>query len=156
MNYQNVKAQLVKQLSVDEGDRLVVYDDATGLPIKAGTHVIGNPTIGTGRNLSGKGISDFERQFLLSNDISDVAKDLDTHFDWWESLSDASAYVLMQMCFNMGITKLSTFEKFLAAVKTGDKETAAAEMVDSAWYNQVGDRAKRLVTIMKSGILSPM
>ena len=48
------------------------------------------------------------------------------------------------MCFNMGAPRLSQFKKFIAGVNKGDWPTAAIEMMDSRWANQVGDRATRL------------
>ena len=36
------------------------------------------------------------------------------------------------------------FKKFIAGVNRGDWPTAAIEMMDSRWANQVGDRATRL------------
>ena len=48
------------------------------------------------------------------------------------------------MGFNLGITRLLKFKKFLAALEQHDWETAAVEMMDSRWATQVGPRATRL------------
>ena len=48
------------------------------------------------------------------------------------------------MCFNLGYPRLSKFKNFLAAMQENDFETAAVEMMDSKWANQVGKRAERL------------
>lgn len=158
MNSQNVRAALSKQLPIDEATVLYVYDDAVypTRPVKKGDTIIGNLTIGTGRNVMGKGISIPEAKYLNDNDISDVFSQLDKTYPWWETLPDFAAYVLANMTFNMGLGKIGGFPKFLAAMKANDWNTATAEMTNSAWFNQTGDRAKRLVTIMKNGILSPM
>jgi len=39
----------------------------------------------------------------------------------------------------------------IAALARGDYKAAADEMVDSAWYRQVGTRARRLVEMMRTG-----
>jgi len=56
----------------------------------------------------------------------------------------------MNMAFNMQ-GKLLGFRKFLAAAQRGDWNGAATEMLDSLWARQVGDRAKRLASMMRSG-----
>ena len=48
------------------------------------------------------------------------------------------------MAFNLGINRLKKFKKFLAALQESDFETAAKEMIDSRWAEQVGPRATRL------------
>ena len=48
---------MVEQLIPEESERYFVYDDATGKTILKGSTVVGNPTIGIGRNLSGEGLS---------------------------------------------------------------------------------------------------
>jgi lysozyme len=55
------------------------------------------------------------------------------------------------MAFNLGIAGLQRFTKFLAALEQKDYETAATEMLDSVWAEQVGRRAQRLAAQMRSG-----
>lgn len=52
--------------------------------------------------------------------------------------------VLVNMRYNLGWTRLAQFRRFLAACESGLWKIAAAEMRDSAWYVQVGERAERL------------
>lgn len=63
----------------------------------------------------------------------------------------ARVAILIDMCFNMGITRLSKFKKFLAAFRAKDWQKAADEMVDSAWYKQVGRRSVHHVAQMRKG-----
>ena len=56
--------------------------------------------------------------------------------------------VLTDMSYNMGYNKLSGFEKMIKAVQQQDWNKAGAEMIDSNWYKQVGDRSKKLHKIM--------
>jgi len=48
------------------------------------------------------------------------------------------------MAFNLGITRLLNFKKFLGALELKHYKTAAEEMMDSRWATQVGPRATRL------------
>ena len=49
------------------------------------------------------------------------------------------------MMFNMGRPRLSGFKKFNAAIEEGNWLEAAKEGRDSRWYNQVTNRAERLM-----------
>ena len=147
MNIQALKAQL----AIDEDDRLKPYDDATGKELKAGDTIIGNITIGRGRNLSGVGISNAELEYLNDNDIDKVVTQLDNLFPWWKQMTEARQLVLQNMVFNLGITKLAQFKNTLAAMRSGRYGDAADGMKASAWYKQTGARAQRLVDMMRAG-----
>lgn len=69
----------------------------------------------------------------------------------WSGLDDTRKQVLINMCFNLGEGGLGAFRNMNAAVKRGDFETAAKQMRDSLWYNQVGNRAEELRVKMLRG-----
>ena len=52
------------------------------------------------------------------------------------------------MMFNMGRPRLSKFKKMNEAITNEDWIEASVQMEDSRWYNQVTNRAKRLVERM--------
>ena len=54
------------------------------------------------------------------------------------------------MMFNMGLTRLSKFKNMKVSVDDRNWDIAADEMVDSRWYYQVPNRAKRLVERMRN------
>lgn len=62
----------------------------------------------------------------------------------FEKLSTRRKAVLVDMCYNMGLGRLKGFKKFFKALEDRNYIEAGAEMQDSAWYNQVGDRAMAL------------
>ena len=66
--------KLIDLISLHEGVKYRVYDDANGKEIKAGDTLVGHPTIGVGRNIAsdGPGITKDEIDYLLSNDIKRV------------------------------------------------------------------------------------
>lgn len=150
-NETQITAILDTRLPIHEGNRLVVYDDSDSKNLFVGKTLHGYPTIGTGRNLVGRGITDSERRYLLSNDISSVYADLDAHFPWWRSLDSVRASVLADMCFNMGWARLSNFKLFLSAMKSNNWAMAIIEMKDSAWYSQVGSRSVTLSNDVRTG-----
>lgn len=132
--------QLAKELTRDEDKRSKVYNDSLGIP-----------TIGVGRNLKDRGLSDDEIAYLLKNDIAVVEMDLDRFLPWWRDLSENRQRCLANMCFNMGISKLQGFVNTLRMMKQGDYNGAADGMLNSLWAKQVGDRAKRLAAMMREG-----
>lgn len=101
-------------------------------------------TIGYGRNLEDSGISKDEAEYLFSNDVKEAESELRHAFPWFEELSETRKDVLVNMRFNLGMPRLLGFKKFLKALSLGEYETAAHEMMNSLWAEQVGDRAKRL------------
>ncbi len=119
-----------------------------GLRLKPYTDTVGKLTIGVGRNLDDVGISDAEARHLLRNDIMAAVRDLDRNIPWWRDLSEGRQRALLNMCFNMGWPTLSAFRKMLAALRTGDYDTAAAEALDSRWARQVGQRADRIAAAL--------
>ena len=137
-----LRETLINMLLRDEGLRLKPYR-CTANKI----------TIGVGRNLQDKGISETEAMILLDNDIADVQAQCETEIDFWNDLSDVRKLVLMNMCFNLGITGLLKFRLTLQAIQQGDYALAAQRMLQSKWAEQVGARARRLAKIMEMGTL---
>ena len=52
--------------------------------------------------------------------------------------------VLVNMCFNLGGTRLSKFKNMLGACRAHDWDEMARQMEDSRWFGQVGRRSKEL------------
>jgi lysozyme len=156
-------------------DQLILHE---GLTLEAYKCPADYWTIGVGRNLEGKpltkgeqeyilgcsgltpeqviailrrrGISKDDALFLLANDIDDAVADL-RNFDWFEKLDPIRQKVVIDMRYNLGPTRFRGFKKMIAALAVGDYQKAAAEMVDSKWYHEVGNRSKRLTRMMETG-----
>jgi lysozyme len=142
---------LLPMLRVEEGTRLLVYDDATGAVIRPGTKVIGHPTIGCGRCLDTNGITDAEADYLLSNDIAKVSAQLDAALPWWRDQTPARQAVLASMVFQMGLKGTLGFTQTLAAVRAGAYAAAATRMLASTWAKQTPARVERLAAMMRKG-----
>lgn len=142
---------LLPLLRADEGTRLVVYDDATGKPIRPGSKVIGHPTIGTGRALDVNGITQEEADYLLANDVAKVQAALDQRIPWWRGLTVNRQAVLASMAFQMGVAGLLGFTNTLSAVQAGAYGAAADRMLLSRWARQTPARAGRLSEMMREG-----
>lgn len=129
------------ELIADEGLRLRPYQDS-----------LGTWTIGIGRNLTGKGLTEAEALDLCDHDIYECIADLQT-FRWFASLNGPRTCAVINLRFNLGPERFRTFKRFLAAL-TGEKyETAARELAASKWYSQVQpSRRNRIVRQIRIGV----
>lgn len=122
----------------DEGLSLIIYDD-----------IMGNPSIGWGRLLS-KPITIAEAEFLFQNDFKDTVHQLEK-MSWYTIQPSGVKAALVNMCFNLGIAKLSLFKRMIGALNAKNYTRAAQEALDSAWASQVGDRAKSIAVMIREG-----
>jgi lysozyme len=113
---------------------------------------VGKTSVGVGRNLTDKGLSDSEIDYLLMNDIRECTDDLKT-FLWWDDLDEVRRNVLIDMRFNLGPSRFRQFKATLAAVAMGDYVTASDQMRKSKWYRQVKGRGERLARMMSTGLM---
>ena len=133
-----MRETLVQQIQRHEGLRLKPYHCAAG-----------KLTIGYGRNLEEVGITAHEASFLLTGDLMRVEDDCLHAFPWFADLSDDRKDVILNMCFNLGLSGLKKFAKFLQAVELGNYDTAADEMLSSLWARQTKGRAIELAQLMR-------
>lgn len=137
-------ALLLADLRRDEGVIPHAYADSLGFL-----------TIGVGRLIDerkGGRLSEAEIDYLLANDIERFKSELDDKLPWWRELDPVRQRVIVNMAFNLGVAGLLTFKSTLAAVKAHKWDQAAAGMSASKWAKQVGVRATRLATQMRTGL----
>ena len=104
-------------------------------------------TLGIGRNLETKGISEDEAEYLLRNDIEEVVAALNDRTPWWNTLPDHKRIVLASMAFQLGVGGLLKFQNMLAAAEDGDDQEVVAQMKDSRWYRQTTARVEELARL---------
>ena len=130
---ESLKEQLIRH----EGLRLTVYDCPAGYK-----------TIGVGRNIEHKGITESEALYLLDNDIGYFTEQLEGNLIGFQELPEDKKAVLVNMAFNLGVNGLLKFKNMLAAITEERWEDASSEMLNSRWADQVGNRAIELSEIM--------
>ena len=130
-------------------DKLLTLHE--GFKNKPYTDTVGKLTIGIGRNLTDRGLSNEEILYLFQNDLKQHTAELERAFPWVALLDPVRKAVLIDMAFNLGIPKLSKFVTTLGHVKEGRYEKASETMLQSLWASQVGSRAQRLSKMMKTG-----
>lgn len=111
---------------------------------------VGKITIGCGRNLTDRGISEDEARQFLDTDINHAILDL-TVFPWFPDLDQVRQRALVDLCFNIGLPRLKGFRKMLAAIERREWDVAAHELLDSRYAEQVGKRARTLAAMLRTG-----
>jgi lysozyme len=137
MNIEDLKQQLIRH----EGLELLPYKCTAG-----------KLTIGVGRNIEDRGISYDEAMFLLENDLMLYTAELEKSFPVVKDLNDVRVLTLLNMAFNLGITKLRQFKMMWAAIEDNDFEAASQEMLNSKWARDVGNRSLELSEQMRTGL----
>ena len=122
-----------------------------GLRLKPYLCTAGKTTIGVGRNLSDNGITEAEAMSMLDRDIAVTVSALRDNFLWFADLDRTRKDGVISLGFNMGVRKLGTFKKFIAAMVAKEYENAAAEILDSTYATQVGKRAIELAGMIRTG-----
>lgn len=130
--------------------QLIRHEGYRQFPYKCSARVL---TVAIGRNLKDRGISEDEAKYMLHNDIEICKQELNLLYPIVKVLNSARYNVLINMCFNIGIKRLSKFKRMWAAIEIGDFEEASRQMLDSKWARQVGKRADELAKIMEKGEL---
>jgi lysozyme len=106
-------------------------------------------TIGVGRNLDAKGISESEAMTLFQSDMADAAR-IAAQIPEFDALVPCRRAVLINMTYNMG-KKVMQFKRMRTAMRVHNWDLAAAEMLDSKWAKQVGKRSMELSEQMRLG-----
>jgi len=137
--------KLVREMLIyHEGFSSTVYKDSEG-----------HSTIAYGRNVDSLGVSKKEGIYLLDNDMFWVEKEISNRFPWFSELNDSRKAVMMNMVYNLGMPRFQYFIFTLRAIEQRDWQAAAREMLDSRWADQVGQRAKDLSYMMRTGTQFP-
>jgi lysozyme len=141
-----------------EGRKNKVYKDSLGIPTIGIGYNLRNATAKqdlakVGANLKevlrGKQLSEDQVNELFRMSLDRALKDAKSYYPEFDKLPDAAKGVLVDMSFNLGLTKLKGFKDLKSALGKGNYNAAADAMIDSAWYRQVKTRGVRLVNIMR-------
>jgi len=120
-----------------------------GLKLKPYRDKFGNLTIGYGRNLDDKGISEIEADILFDFDVVNCIKDLHSIFDDFFDYPLEVRQVLVSMMFNLGKKRFLTFKKFIKAIKEKNYEEAIKESYNSKRFHQIPGRVEFEINLLK-------
>jgi lysozyme len=98
-------------------------------------------TIGVGRNLQDRGVTEDEAMYLLDNDIKRVMSQLDEYWTVWRSFPEKAQLCCVDMTFQMGIKGFMGFRRTRALMEMGMWLEASEELLDSKYAIQTPNRA---------------
>jgi lysozyme len=135
-----------EQIKRHEGEVLEIYEDS-----------LGYKTLGVGHLCKPEDPEyDWEVGTGVSQEVVDMyyENDFITHLaeaihifgseEGFYNLPEDIQHVLVNMCFNLGGTRLSKFKNMMKACRENNWEEMAVQMEDSRWYRQVGRRSIEL------------
>jgi len=108
-------------------------------------------TIGVGHNIQDRGISHETAMQMLDEDIDICINELQQTVSYWDDLPERVQEALINLCFNMGISRLMAFKKTFGFLREGMYEKAADELLESRYANQVGQRAIDVANMIREG-----
>ena len=135
-----------EQIKRHEGEVLNIYEDSLGYKTLGVGHLCQpeDPEYdwAVGTSVSQEVVDmyyedDFEKHYKEAIHVFGSEED-------WDELPEVIQRVLVNMCFNLGGSRLSKFRNMLKACRNHDWKEMAVQMEDSRWYGQVGRRSKEL------------
>tara|TARA_A100001011_G_scaffold235962_1_gene243943 strand:- start:3032 stop:3436 length:405 start_codon:yes stop_codon:yes gene_type:complete len=86
---------------------------------------------------------------ILERKVAELRLRVEQKFPFIDSMPESVQDVMIEMCFQLGVSGFSKFKKTIQYLMTKQFEEAAVEMLDSKWYKQTPNRAKKLSDIVK-------
>lgn len=141
---------LLEQIKLDltkhEGCKTEVYLCSEGIPTAGIGHALyADEEMPVGTDVGMEQVLEWFKE-----DVNEAVADCCALFLNFASLPDQVQRVLVNMAFNLGRSRLGKFKNMITAVNEGNWQKAADEMVDSRWYNQVGNRSIELENWMRN------
>ena len=146
---------LIEQLKIDEGYSEHVYKCPAGAN-----------TVGFGYNLDSNslhlssleinhafrnGMGEVEAERILLIMVKKTVEELQRIFTNWNTISKTRQDALINMCFNLGVTRFLKFKKMIVLVEDNDFVAASKEGLNSLWAKQLPARSKRVMDLLKQG-----
>lgn len=144
------KEAVFEQLKIDEGVEYEIYKDHLGYFTFGVGHLVTHEDPENGQD-EGTPVSNervweaFECDLEMA--ISECKK---LYAQDWDNFPAEIQEILVNMMFNMGRPRLGQFKKMNQNLSAGNWVAAAVEGRDSRWYNQVTNRAERLMVRMEA------
>tara|TARA_Y100000004_G_scaffold195660_1_gene263288 strand:+ start:620 stop:1096 length:477 start_codon:yes stop_codon:yes gene_type:complete len=135
----NELATIIEDITRHEGFKSTVYKCTEGYD-----------TIGYGFAI---------KDLVMDKDIADLILMKKLHlllerilvaFPWFKDVDDKAKSVVVNMCYQLGLSGFSKFKKTIYLLETQQYEEASIEMLDSLWAKQTPARARELSNRIKS------
>ena len=116
---------LIDSIKKHEGYREKVYKDHLGFD-----------TIGYGFAIKDLELSEEICNLILLEKVQGIIKTLTEKYDWFDSAEDGVKEVVVEMCYQLGISGFSKFKKTIGYLANKDYSNASNEMLDSKWAKE--------------------
>ena len=143
------REKLYEEIKADEGEVLEVYLDHLGYPTIGIGHLVTAKDEEFGKP-PGTAITAERSRELFDRDIETAIKDCEQLYGQWHTWPEEVQRIMVNMCFNLGATRLAHFTQMRIQLSQKNWRQAAAEGRDSKWYRQVTNRAERLMTRLEN------
>ena len=130
---------LIDDIKKHEGVRARVYQSTEGYY-----------TIGYGFAIKDLELTEHIADQILMKKLSELNLKIIDRFKWYFTSPQKVQDVVVNMCYQMGISGFSKFKKTIYYLETEQYEEAADEMLDSLWHKQTPNRSKELSDIIRS------
>jgi len=130
---------LLNQIKKHEGFRSSVYQCTEGYD-----------TIGYGFAVKDLEITEDIAEQILIQKIAELESKISKKFEWYHTSPQEAKEVVINMCYQLGLSGFSKFKKTIYLLETEQYEEASVEMLDSLWAKQTPRRAKELSEVIRS------
>ena len=129
---------LIESIKQHEGYVGVVYKDSLGID-----------TIGYGFAIKDLELDEDICEIILARKLKNLQDMVKIKFKWYGYMPPEIKDVVMEMCYQLGVTGFSKFRKTIAYLQNKQFHDASVEMLDSLWAKQTPNRAKELSNRVK-------
>ena len=143
-------ARAVRMMIAAKGWERHPHDSATGRRVRAPE---GEMTIGVGRNIDKRPLSDQVLLLILQEDIEQAISDAQdvVTAPVWDVMSDGRKLVLILLAFDLGAYGLLQQTKLIRAIRQLNWPAAAQAAASLPAANVRGDNALRITRALKAG-----
>ena len=129
---------LLDNIKESEGFRSSVYKCTAG-----------HDTIGYGFAIKDLHLTKDDCDIILERKIAELKIRVNNKFPFLADLPEEVQDVVIECCYQLGVSGFSNFKKTIEYLMQKDFENAGIEMLDSRWAKQTPNRAKKLSDIVK-------
>ena len=109
----------------------------------------GYDTIGYGFAIKDLELDEDISEMILMQKLDNLMTRIGKTFVWWRSADSTVKDVVVEMCYQLGVSGFSKFKKTIGHLENKRYSKASAEMLDSRWAKQTPNRALELSNLIK-------
>ena len=110
----------------------------------------GYDTIGYGFAIKDLELDEDISEMILMQKLDNLMTRIGKTFVWWRSADSTVKDVVVEMCYQLGVSGFSKFKKTIGHLENKRYSKASAEMLDSRWAKQTPNRALELSNLIKN------